>query len=201
MRLQSFSRLSSLSTDGLQRVVKPEGTAMSATDCSTSQSGDSNGVSVSTTKRPLHRLGVVRRLQNVSQRTVARHLGTEIATVRQQERATSDLSLSQLYEWQEVLEVPVSELLVEDHDPLSSPVMKRAQLVRIMKTALAILEAAEQKPVQRMAQTMVDQLVDLMPELEDVGPWHTVGKRRRHDELGIAAERSLSEDVFLELLD
>jgi len=174
---------------------------MSAADCSVSPAGDSNGNGVSTMKRPLHRLGVVRRLQNVSQRTVARHMGTDIAAVRQQERADSDLTLSQLYEWQKVLEVPVAELLVEDDDPLSAPVLRRAQLVRIMKTVLAILEAADQKPIQRMAQTMVDQMIDLMPELKEVGPWHTVGKRRRHDELGIAAERSLSEDVFLELLD
>ncbi len=101
----------------------------------------------------------------------------------------------------EVLEIPVSELLVENNDPLSAAVLKRAQLVRVMKTALAILEAAKQKQVRRMAQTMVDQLIDMMPELKDVGPWHTVGERRRHDELGIAAERSLSENVFRDLHD
>ena len=44
------------------------------------------------------------------------------------------------------------------------------------------------------AQVMVDQLVEMMPELEDVGGWHTVGQRRRLDEYGRVVERSISED-------
>ena len=79
--------------------------------------------------------------------------------------------------------------------------LKRAQLVRVMKTVLAILEEAKQAPIRRMAQTMVDQLIEIMPELQGVSPWHAVGKRRRRDDYGIAAERRLSEDVFLERMD
>jgi hypothetical protein len=68
-----------------------------------------------------------------------------------------------------------------------------------MKTAQAILAQTKQVRVRRMAQTMVDQLVELMPELAEVGPWHAVGKRRRRDEYGAAAQRRLSDDVFLDL--
>jgi hypothetical protein len=50
-----------------------------------------------------------------------------------------------------------------------------------------------------MAQTLVEQLIEIMPELRGVSAWHTVGKRRRLDELGVAAERSLSEEVFIDL--
>ena len=39
----------------------------------------------------------------------------------------------------------------------------------------------------------------MMPELQGVSPWHAVGKRRRLDELGVAAQRSLSDDVFVDL--
>ena len=52
-----------------------------------------------------------------------------------------------------------------------------------------------------MAQTLVDQLVEVMPELQGISAWHAVGKRRRLDELGIAAMRTLSDDVFIDLLD
>lgn len=154
-----------------------------------------------TGKRPLHRLATVRRLQGVSRRTVARHLNTEVSTVRRQERETADIPLSKLYQWQEVLDVPVAELLVEAGDPLSTPVLKRAQLVRLMKTARAILGEAKQTRVRRMAQTMINQLTEIMPELAEVGPWHTVGRRRRRDEYGVAAQRRISEDVFLDLTD
>ncbi len=168
---------------------------------SVSEVGRINDLRIPTTKRPLHRVGTVRRLQGISRRTVARRLNVDVATVKLQERETADMPLSRLYEWQKVLEVPISELLVEAGDPLAAPVLRRAQLVRVMKTALAMIEVSEQAPIRRMAQTLVEQLVEIMPELEGVSPWHAVGQRRRRDELGQAAQRRLSEDVFLELVD
>jgi len=158
-------------------------------------------VPVPTVRHPLHRLGAVRQQQGVSRRTVARRLNIDLATVRAQESETTDIALSQLYEWQKVLEVPLSELLLEADDSLSAPVQKRAQLVRLMKSALAILENTNQETIRRMAQTLIDQLLEIMPELAGVGPWHAVGQRRRLDELGVAAERRLSDDVFLDLTD
>ena len=149
--------------------------------------------------RPLHRLGTVRRVQGISRRTLARRLNTEVSTVRLQERETADLLLSDLYEWQRALDVPVSELLVESADPLSPPILKRAQLVRVMKTVQAIFSEAKQVRVRRMAEMMIEQLVQLMPELAEVGPWHAVGRRRRRDEYGAAAQRRLSDDIFMDL--
>lgn len=172
---------------------------MSVVNCSMSGLGNPDGLKFPAGKRPLHRVGTVRRLQGITRRTVARHLNVEVAQVKLQEQETADMSLSQLYEWQKALDVPIAELLVEAGDPLSPPVLKRAQLVRIMKTALAIIEEAKQTRIRRMAQTMVEQLVEIMPELEGISPWHAVGKRRRRDDYGVAAERRLSEDVFLDL--
>lgn len=151
---------------------------------------------VGTAAKPLHRLAAVRRRQGVSRRTVARRLGVDLATVKRQESPDADLSLSTLYAWQEVLETPVAELLSDAHEPLSMPVMKRAQLLRITKTAAAILERAHQPAVQRMAQMLIEQLCEIMPELKHVGPWHSVGRRRTQDELGQAALRRLSLDAL-----
>ena len=151
--------------------------------------------------QPLHRLAVVRRQQRVSRRAVAKKLNVDVNTVKLLEDETSDMLLSTLYEWQNVLDVPVSELLVEPERPLSAPVMKRAQLVRLMKTVLAILERCQQASVRRMAQTMVEQLIEIMPELEGVSPWHAVGQRRTLNELGQAAERCISPDVFRDVKD
>jgi transcriptional regulator with XRE-family HTH domain len=174
---------------------------MSIIDCGVSGMGAPGDFQFPAALHPLHRLGIVRRLQGISRRTVARRLNMEVARVKIQERPTSDLLLSKLYEWQDVLEVPVTELLVEATNELATPVLKRAQLVRMMKTALAIREATAEEPIRRMAQTLVDQLTEVMPELRAVSPWHTVGKRRRRDEFGVAAERRLSEDVFIDLMD
>ena len=153
-------------------------------------------VELGTANRPLHRLAAVRRQQGVSRRTVARRLDSDIGTVRLQEHERCDLPLTTLYAWQEILEVPIAELLIDSNDPLSPPVLKRAQMLRLMKTALAILEQARQPSIRRMAQVMVNQLLEIMPELEGVSPWHAVGKRRTLDELGQAAQRQVSADLL-----
>ena len=87
------------------------------------------------------------------------------------------------------------------NESLSPSVLRRAQLVRLMKTVLAIKESAKQESVRRMAMTLAEQLTDIMPELSEVGAWHAVGKRRRLNELGIAAERRISEEVFVDLTE
>ena len=153
-----------------------------------------------TGSQPLQRLAAVRRQQGLSRGTVARRLNIETEQVRQQESESSDLPLSMVYAWQKVLEVPVADLLVEPGDALTSPVLQRSQLVRLMKTVLAISEQTKQESVRRMVQTMVGQLVEIMPELANVSAWHAVGKRRRLSELGVAAQRSLSDEVFMDVV-
>lgn len=174
---------------------------MGVIDCSMPGFEGEDGLRVPASSPPLHRVGAVRRSQGISRRTVARHLGTDVRTVRHEEQSTADMPLTRLYQWRDVLDVPVTELLTDCGDPLAAPILRRAQLVRVMKTALSILEEASQLSVRRMAQTLIDQLTQIMPELEGIGPWHTVGKRRRRDELGVAAQRRLSEDVFVDLTD
>lgn len=92
--------------------------------------------------------------------------------------------------------MPIAELLVESDNALAQPLRQRAQLVRLMKTALSLLEQAETRPTRAMAQTLVDQLVEVMPELQGISAWHAIGRRRSLNELGAAATRSLSEDIF-----
>jgi transcriptional regulator with XRE-family HTH domain len=144
----------------------------------------------------LHRIRTVRRQQGISLRTAARQMGSNVRETRDQENESSDLRLSDLYRWQEALEVPLEELLVESDKPLSRPVKERARMVRVMKTASALLEVAPPGQVRRLAQMLVDQLVDLMPELKDVGPWHSVGQRRSLDEYGRIAEQRIPDDLF-----
>jgi transcriptional regulator with XRE-family HTH domain len=148
--------------------------------------------------RPMQRLAIVRRQQGISRRTLARRLNVEVEELRAQECENADLPLSVLYAWQKALDVPFTELLVEAGDSLVSPILERSQLVRLMKSVLAICHHARQESIRRMAQTMCEQLVEIMPELANVGPWHAVGKRRRLTELGVAAQRRLAEEVFVD---
>lgn len=148
-------------------------------------------------RRVLHRIQAVRQQQGMSLRSVARHQGTEVSKLREQEIESTDLLLSELYRWQRALDVPVADLLVDSGGPLSRPVMERAQMLRLMKTATALLESSKSiTGVHRMAQMLVDQLVEIMPELATVSPWHSVGQRRSLDEYGRVVERQLSEDAL-----
>jgi transcriptional regulator with XRE-family HTH domain len=150
---------------------------------------------------PLHRLGEARRQEHISRSNVARHLGITVQDVSRQECSTTDLPLSLLHKWAKGLGVPVAELVEEPDASLSKPLSHRAGLVRVMKTALAILERTGDVRTKRLAQTMVEQLIEIMPELRGVTAWHAVGRRRRRNELGLAAVRRLSADVFADIAD
>lgn len=152
----------------------------------------SSAIAGSTASARLNRLREVREQQGVSVRTVARHLHMDAAQVRQQEMPNADISLSDLYRWQSVLEVPISTLLVEENDPLSPAIAQRAKLVRIMKTVMALHEDPASRPVQTFVRNLMDQLVDLMPELKEVGAWPSVGQRRTTEELGKIVEQPIA---------
>jgi transcriptional regulator with XRE-family HTH domain len=150
---------------------------------------------------PLHRLGEARRQEDISRKNVARHLGITVQDVGRQECETTDLPLSVLHKWAKVLGLPVAELVKEPDGSLSAPLVNRARLIRVMKSAMTILERVGNPQAKRFAQTMVDQLIEIMPDLRGVGAWHVEGKRRRLDELGVAAERCFSDEVFRDVVD
>lgn len=147
--------------------------------------------------RPLHRIAEVRRQQGVSVRSITRKLGLSVEEVERQENPATDLTISQLCEWQQALEVPLQNLLVDLDAPLSGPVLTRARMLRVMKTIQAIREAARDPGIGRMATMLVEQMVEVMPELKEVSGWHTVGQRRTQDEVGRVAERPIA-DTFVQ---
>lgn len=146
--------------------------------------------------RPLHRIADVRKRQGISARSAARRMHTSIDQVRRQEEPACDLLVSELLRWQQALEVPVVDLLVESEAPLSEPVLTRARLLRIMKTVRAIKETATSNSIQRFASMLEEQLVEVMPELKDVAAWHSIGQRRSPNEVGRTAERTLPDSFF-----
>jgi len=146
--------------------------------------------------KDLHRIAAVREQQGVTQRNVARRLGIELAVVRRQEQPDCDLRISDLMLWQQVLEVPIADLLVEGEGQLSGPVLARSRMVKLMKTAAAIREQAAGGAIAKLADMLIKQILEIMPELEDVTPWHAVGQRRTLTELGRTACQTISEDAL-----
>ena len=146
--------------------------------------------------RPMHRLRAVRHEQDVSLRSMARRLGVDVSTVLQQEQEDSDLPLQILYQWQRALDVPVADLLVDPDVCLSAPVLERARMVKVMKTSMTLMEKVRTNSQRRLVTRLIDQLLEIMPELREVSAWHEVGQRRTLDELGRAIERSIPDDLL-----
>src|SRR5215211_8316921 len=142
----------------------------------------------------LQKLSSARRRQGLSIRCVAQRLGRTVGEVRAQEDERSDMLVSELYRWQAALEVPIEELLAEPEDSLSPRVMIRAQLLKVMKTAMAMRRQARSEAERRLARLLTEQLLEIMPELKEVSGWPAVGHRRRADELGRIGENPISDD-------
>ena len=151
-------------------------------------------------KRPLHRLAEARKSQDVSLTRVARRLAVDIAEARRQETETTDLLLSQLYRWREILEVPVGDLILEPDEIPSNPIKSRSQMIKMMKTVRAIMETSKEVGVVVLAKMLFEQLTEMMPELSSIAAWPSVGQSREQRDLGQAAYRRFDPNVsrFLE---
>jgi transcriptional regulator with XRE-family HTH domain len=132
--------------------------------------------------KEFHRIREVRREQGVTLRRVAQLMHMDVEAVRREEEPTTDLPLSRLHAWQRLLDVPLADLLVDSDAPLSPPVLQRARLVRLMKTAASLVEQATTPRIRRLAETLATQLLEIMPELKGVTPWNSVGPRRQPGE-------------------
>jgi transcriptional regulator with XRE-family HTH domain len=149
------------------------------------------------TKEPLQHLADVRKAQGMSRSKVAGLLGISTEEVRRQELPSADLFLSQLYAWQRVLNVPAHELLRPPDHGLDPDIAKKAKLVRLMKTALSIAQAAQTPDERRMTAMFIDQLDDISIGLSNaVNPWPSVGKKRTFDDMGVAYDRRINGETM-----
>jgi transcriptional regulator with XRE-family HTH domain len=145
----------------------------------------------------LHRIAIVRRQQGFSERALATRLRTSVATIRDQENKQSDLMLSDLYKWQRILEVPIADLLVEPGPELSPNVQTRALLIKMMKTTRTLERYAGEGPMRLLVERLATQLIEIMPELETVDAWPSVGGRRSKDDTAAIEERMISLAALL----
>ena len=125
-----------------------------------------------------HRVRSVREREQIPLRRVSRWTKLKVSALKALEDESQDLRVSTLYTWARLLDVPVSELLREPEGTLSEPIRQRACLLRIAKTAYSLLEKSQDSASRRLAQNLVDQLTELMPELANVSPWPEEGSRR-----------------------
>jgi hypothetical protein len=88
----------------------------------------------------------------------------------------------------------VENLLVDRDHQLSPSVQTRAALVKVMKTVVALQEVATSPRVARLTTMLREQLIEMMPELTEVGGWPTFGSRRPPDQVGRIAANPIRMD-------
>ncbi|MBP3556421.1 MAG: hypothetical protein J6K20_01795 [Thermoguttaceae bacterium] len=138
--------------------------------------------------RPLHFIASTLRKQNATLAGCARRLGITLSEAAAQARPDADLTLSQLYAWRAVLDVPTSELIPFD-DVVPDPIRNRALLLRTMKTARQLQDLSRGTRLEPAVASLVDQLIELMPELAETPAWPSVGQSRAPREPGSATRR------------
>ena len=146
-------------------------------------------------EKRFHQIEQVRINQEMSIQTCARKLGISVQEARRQERPTTDLTISQLMAWKEVLDVPLSELVGPFEDELQNPIRNRAKLLKVMKSAKYIHQHTRESRIRTMAENQIDQILEIVPEFETVSPWPEVGQSHEARQPGVAVSRRFDPEI------
>jgi transcriptional regulator with XRE-family HTH domain len=113
----------------------------------------------------LHRLTAVRRAKGMPRRELAQRLGISVQELRAKEES-ADLSIGTLCQWASILDVPITELVVEPDECMAPTRLPPASATRLMKVAAKLRDRTRRRSIQRLAQTFVEQLAEFFPNLE-----------------------------------
>lgn len=172
-------------------VIKPDASGME----------DPPPLPLAAAPRGLHRLAAVRRERRLSPEALAKRLRIDVDLLRAFEQEQADMPLSLVYRCQQALGASLRELLVSESDPLALPSVERTKLAEWLQTVVAILQEAKQPAIRRMAHNLVDQIVELAPELKLLAAQSQAGCAQLLDDQGCSASKPLSEEVFLDPSD
>jgi transcriptional regulator with XRE-family HTH domain len=138
----------------------------------------------------LNRIREVRKRESVSERTFARHLGIRQSEVEDFESPSRDMAISELTRVSKIFRCPVSDLVVDgENDEI---VKLRGLLIMLSRSVNTLLGIARDNNVQAVAQSMRNQIADVMPEADSGGTLLAVGRRRGLEEMGRICENTVA---------
>jgi transcriptional regulator with XRE-family HTH domain len=142
----------------------------------------------------LHRLSAIRRAKGITRRKMAERLGISVDELRRKEES-ADISISTLYDWAAKLDVPITELVVEPDECLAPTGLAHSQAARLMKAAARLRDRSRRRSIQRLAQTFVEQLAEILPALEQLGQKNYC-RSRSPSQSATAGPRPLPDHFF-----
>jgi hypothetical protein len=90
---------------------------------------------------------------------------------------------------------------VDEDAELPNPRLTRQQAQELFQTAQAILRTAGRPGTQRLAQTLVEQIVEMVPELKDARPSSAKNRRKQRTQREVFAPRPLSDKFFIKPIE
>ena len=144
----------------------------------------------------MHRLAAVRRAKEMPRRVLAERLGITVPELRALE-ASADVPISTLCHWACVLDVPVTELVVEPDETSTPTRLPRLQAARLMKVAAKLRDRSHRRSIQRLAQTFVEQLSEILPDLEQIAQKNHRHSPRANRQARPSLPCRLTEQIFL----
>ena len=143
----------------------------------------------------LHRLAAVRREKGIPRRVLAERLGITVEELRLKEES-ADLSISTLCHWASKLDVSITELVVEPDECLAPTHLAQSQATRLMKVAAKLRDRSRRRSIQRLAQTFVEQLIEILPSLRGIAQKNHRRCGRMSPQSSSLIPRPLPEQVF-----
>jgi hypothetical protein len=143
-----------------------------------------------------HRIDEILQEEGISLRSIAHRMGVTTAQAKSEADPLFDLTLTALHRWQAALGVPIGDLLTPPGMLLSAAIGLRAKLLNAMRTVRSIQLRVDDEPTQALAITLAQQMLEIMPELKSITAWPTVGTRRKLNDFGVIANRTLPDEFF-----
>jgi len=126
--------------------------------------GTANGVLASRPQGILHRIREVRASKGVGIETVAAELGKSPATIVLEENPETDLRLSVLRQWSQVLDVSIGDLIIERPEYAGIPGLTSQRLKQLETTAEKLVEMTTDKATLTFARGLRHQIREFFEE-------------------------------------
>ena len=133
-----------------------------------------------------HHIREIRTRKGISLDYCAEAIGISLEAARRQEKPTSNLSISQLIKWMDVLRVRCSEILGQEVDDLDDPIFHLEELLNVRKLAKSIHMGTREENTHYVAENLITVLDNLILDSKDVAGGDNIGQA--HKDLRRAAE-------------
>ncbi len=169
--------------DGVAATVREEGNFYAAEvftgEVRSILRGDEAAAETKKIGETFHHIREIRTRKGISLDYCAEKIGISLAAARKQEKPTSNLNISQLIKWMDVLNVQLSEILGQEVDDLDDPIFHLEELLNVRKLAKSIHMGTREENTHYVAENLITVLDNLILDSKDVAGGDNIGQAQK----------------------